>query len=62
MKTDKPVSTSRPTDGHGGTQETETPATIRRRYHAGYGDTGNRENEVPDAGGPVLLQQRDRKR
>jgi hypothetical protein len=46
MEQTKPVSTFRPEDGHGGTEEHETPGIVRHRYYAGYGDTSG-ENQVP---------------
>jgi hypothetical protein len=58
----KPISTFHPeTDGHRGAKTVVTPTTTQYRYHAGFGDTSG-ENALPDAGGPTVLHQRDKKR
>jgi len=57
----KSITTSSPSDGHGGTEEHETPTIVRHRYHAGFGDSSG-ENALPDAGGPVLIHECDPKR
>jgi hypothetical protein len=56
---DKPITTSRTEDGHGGTKTAVMPTVTQRRYHAGNPDTSG-QNQVPDAGGPVLLHRQYR--